>query len=70
METPAELKRNQTIFLSFVIGNKFHFKNLMGLVVRILPEGHSYLVGIKFESVNDKKSLNEAIASIEAARNR
>ena len=61
IETPTELYRNQIIYLSFVIGKKYHFKKFQGLVIRVLLEGHSYLVGIKFESVKDKELLNGAI---------
>lgn len=61
IETPTELFRNQLIYLSFVIGKKYHFKNVQGLVIRVLLEGHSYLLGIKFESVKDKELLSSAI---------
>jgi hypothetical protein len=61
IETPTELSRNQLIYLSFVVGNKYYFKNVQGLVIRVLLEGHSYLMGIKFESVKDKELLDSAI---------
>ena len=65
IETPTLLDRNQNIILSFVVAKKYHFKNLNGIVVRVLLEGHSYMVGIKFETVKDKKLLDDAIRSLE-----
>ncbi|MBN1621428.1 MAG: PilZ domain-containing protein [Endomicrobiales bacterium] len=65
IETPLLLDKNEEVFLSFMVGKKFHFKRVRGTVIRVLLRGHTYEVGIKFDSIENKQLMIEAIQSIE-----
>jgi hypothetical protein len=65
IETPRYLKRGENVFLSFVVGRKYHFKKMKGSILRVLLKGHTYEIGIKFDDMYNKEYMAQAIRSIQ-----
>ena len=61
IETRTPVRVGERVSLSFSISNNFTFVNAVGIVKRVEFEDYYYTCGIEFESLVDRKHLQDAL---------
>jgi hypothetical protein len=64
IETRRPIKKDDTVFLSFVIAVNNVFESVRGKIVHVEEKNGYYMAGVEFDSVVDRNHLRDGLHAI------